>query len=91
MSDSWGRACLGACIWSWPAPGNPSCPPGSWSRAGASQSLGQGDDDNVAQPLPGSWESRPQTTQARAVHACMVLPKPSSAQQGRGGAVSTAG
>lgn len=62
-------------MWSWQAPSNPSCPPGSWSRAGASQSLGQGDDDNVAQ-LPGSWECHPQTTQARVVPASMVLSSP---------------
>lgn len=81
-------------MWSWQAPGNPSCPPGSWARAGASQSLGQRDDDNVAQLLPGSWESHPQTAQAKVVPEYMVLPGPSSAQQGhpsRGGALSTAG
>lgn len=38
--------------------------------------LGQGDDDNVTQPLPGSWDSHPQTTQARVVPASMVLPSP---------------
>lgn len=63
-------------MWSWQDPRNPFCPPGSWSRTGASQSLGQGDDDNVAQPLPGSWESHPQTIQARVVPASMVLPSP---------------